>query len=309
MQVKPTWPSVCVKTLQGLFIKNFNPSSIKVSTAVVAEMERLTSDILLPPQPVPQVMALTSTEWIKIEHLNVRSYRAKLEDVAEDKCIAHADVMCFTETHLKSHHNVGNLTLNGESSIFYRYDRATSSAQDLSNGGVLIACASSLHPLCTNIQHPPTLEIVSIVVSTKPGHHICVVAVYRRPQLPLDTFLPLLSDYLGNLPQGMPTVILGDFNENLLPSTSSTRLLQLMSSLGYPQLVAEPTTDSGSLIDHVYYKPVLPRFCKCRGYVLLGSRRLLPLSTSAIWVNYSSLNHSSLSYAILCDSSLPPLPT
>ena len=246
-----------VKTLQGLFIKNFNPASIKVSAAVVSEMERLTSDRLLPPQPVPQVVTLPSTDWIKIGHLNVRSYRAKLEDVADDKCIAHTDVMCFTETHLKSHHDVSSLTLNGKSSIMYRCDRVPSSAQDLSNGGVLIACASSLHPVRTSIQHPPTLEIVSIVVSTQTGHRICVVAVYRRPQLPLGTFLPLLNEYLSNLPhqahQGMPTVILGDFNENLLPSTSSSRLLQFMSSLGYTQLVAEPTTDSGSLLDHIYY--------------------------------------------------------
>ena len=243
-----------VKTLQGLFIKNFNPASIKVSAAVVSEMERLTSDRPLPPQPVPQVVTLPSTDWIKIGHLNVRFYRAKL---ADDKCIAHTDVMCFTETHLKSHHDVSSLTLNGESSVLYRCDCVPSSAQDLSNGGVLIACASSLHPVRTSIQHPPTLEIVSIVVSTQTGHRICVVAVYRRPQLPLGTFLPLLNDYLSNLPhqthQGMPTVILGDFNENLLPSTSSSRLLQFMSSLGYTQLVAEPTTDSGSLLDHIYY--------------------------------------------------------
>lgn len=62
-----------------------------------------------------------------------------------------------------------------------------------------------------------------------------------------------MEDYLSPLPhQTMPTVILGDFNENLLPSTNFSSLLQLMSSLGFTQLVKTSTTDSGSLLDHIY---------------------------------------------------------
>ncbi len=60
-----------VRSLQGLFIKNFNPTSIKASPSVISEMERLTSDKLLPPQPVPQVVTLPRAGWIKIGHLNV----------------------------------------------------------------------------------------------------------------------------------------------------------------------------------------------------------------------------------------------
>ena len=47
-----------VKTLDGLFIKNFNPASIKVNSSVVSEMERLTSEKLLPSLPIPQVTSL-----------------------------------------------------------------------------------------------------------------------------------------------------------------------------------------------------------------------------------------------------------
>ena len=59
-----------VKSLEGPFIKNFNPTSIKASTPVVDEMERLASNCL-PPDPVPHVMALPKHKWIKIGHLNV----------------------------------------------------------------------------------------------------------------------------------------------------------------------------------------------------------------------------------------------
>ena len=100
-----------------------------------------------------------------------------------------------------------------------------------------------------------TLEVESILVNAHSNLRICVIAVYRRPQLLLSTFLALFEDYLSNIIQHhtLPTVILGDFNENLLPYTSSSRLLQFMSSKGFSQLVKVATTDSGSMLDHIYY--------------------------------------------------------
>jgi len=82
---------------------------------------------------------------------------------------------------------------------------------------------------------------------------ICVVVVYRRPQLPMVTFLPLLDNYLSRIPhQTMPTVVLGDFNDDV-STVSSSQLLRMMSSKGFSQLVKVPTTDSGSSLDHIYY--------------------------------------------------------
>ena len=87
-----------VKSFAGLFIKNFNPSSIKAWDPVVAEMERLATKCL-PVPPTPRRGSLRRHPWIG--HLNVRSYPSKLEDVNQDAIIAHAHVMCFTETFLK----------------------------------------------------------------------------------------------------------------------------------------------------------------------------------------------------------------
>ncbi len=117
----------------------------------------------------------------------------------------------------------------------------------------MIACASSLLPQSTSTPRPPTLEAENIVVHPRPGLKIRVVAVYRRPHLLLSSFISLFENYLNNLQhQTMPTIILGDFNENLA-GTSSSRLLHFMSSMGFSQLVKVPTTDSGSLLDHIYY--------------------------------------------------------
>ena len=120
----------------------------------------------------------------------------------------------------------------------------------------MIACATSLLPESMNISHLSLLEIKSITVTIHSDLRMCVVAVYRRPQLPLATFLTLLNDYLSRIPhQHMPTVVLGDFN-NVLSITSSSRLLRLMSSKGFSQLVKVPTTDPGSLLDHIYYNGI-----------------------------------------------------
>ena len=122
----------------------------------------------------------------------------------------------------------------------------------------MIVCPSSLKLIRINIQTPSKLEIVGIMAcSTHSGCRMCILAVYRRPQQPLAAFLSLFVNYLAILPNMIPTIIIGDFNEDLLSKSTSSRLLQLMSSRGFSQLVQVPTTDSGSLLDHIYFNGVI----------------------------------------------------
>ena len=46
------------------------------------------------------------------------------------------------------------------------------------------------------------------------------------------------------------TIVLGDFNEDILKSNSSIKTF--MQRNGFTQLVNKSTTDGGTLIDHVY---------------------------------------------------------
>ena len=57
---------------------------------------------------------------------------------------------------------------------------------------------------------------------------------------------------ISNLPPIAPTIIVGDFNDNLLAVSRLSTLSQFMSSRQFTQLVQVPTTDSGTLLDHVY---------------------------------------------------------
>ena len=242
-----------VKALQGLFIKNFKHENIKVSDSIVNEMKRLSTQCL-PSEPVPKVLSLPKDDWMKISHLNIRSFLAKYEGIIRDQAMRQVNIMCFTETFLQpgQHLESSHLPMTDECTVF-RQDRIQTSTEDLAKGGIMIVCPSSLQPVRMNVPHPPQLEILNVeTISTHSGGRMRIIAVYRRPQQHLATFLSLIEAYLANLPQIVPTIILGDFNEDISRSNSST-LLQLMTSRGFSQLVQVPTTDSGSLLDHIYF--------------------------------------------------------
>lgn len=224
-----------VKILEGLFIKNLTSANIRVNADVVDEMKRLSKQTL-PSQAVPKVLSLPTHSWMKIGHLNVHSYLEKQEDIIRDESMKNAN-MCFTETFLRPHQDIEH-TFILIIKVTIRMDRLQMSSEDLARGGVMIVCPTLLQPVRINIQCPPQLEIVSIMAtSMHSGSRMCIVAVYRRPQQPLAAFLTLFSNYMANLPQIIPTIILGDFNNNLLSSSSPSPLLQLMSSREFSQLV------------------------------------------------------------------------
>ena len=100
-----------VKTLDSLFIRNFNPSSITADEHVVSEMERLHANTI-PQESPPHILSGASDTSLKIGHLNVHSYIAKEEDISCDQCIQCTHIMCFTETFLSTQHTVKALMLN-----------------------------------------------------------------------------------------------------------------------------------------------------------------------------------------------------
>ena len=213
-----------VKTLEGLFIKNFKSRNIRVNADVVSEMKKL-SNQSLQSEPVP------SNNWMKISHLNVHSYFAKWEDIIKDQAMTQTNILCFTETFLRHHQHLEQsyLPTQNESEVF-RLDRLQTNSEDLTKGGIMIICPSSLQPVRININHPNQLEAISIIAtSTNSGRRMCIVAIYRHPCQPLTEFLPLISNYVTNLPNIIPTIILGDFNEDLLSRSTSSVLVQIMS--------------------------------------------------------------------------------
>ena len=79
-----------------------------------------------------------------------------------------------------------------------------------------------------------------------------VVLIYRPVSYTTSVFLKELCKVLKIVQKpGISTIICGDFNENILKQESSIQ--NFMEQHGFTQIVDNPTTDGGTLIDHVYY--------------------------------------------------------
>ena len=80
-----------------------------------------------------------------------------------------------------------------------------------------------------------------------------ILLLYRSPSVHLRALTIILSRLLVYVSTtNMPTVILGDFNDDIVNQPTST-IVSLMSNSGFKQLVQSPTTAKGTLIDHAYF--------------------------------------------------------
>ena len=129
-----------------------------------------------------------------------------------------------------------------------RHDR------DRRGGGVAIYVSDSIS--IHSVSRCSSSELLSVELVTKSGLLLLAV-LYRPPNL--DTDFSLLDSAITtlNISNSSNTIIVGDFNIDLLASSSSAAadLLSLMSGFGLHQLVTSPTrvtSNSSSLIDHVY---------------------------------------------------------
>ena len=236
-----------VKKLKGLHILNFNPNAIKASQHVKLEMERLNNYLLNPIPVITNLLPLAS--HISIALLNTRSILIKLPDINQDDSLKFSHVVCFTETWLKHDQHSPNLA---DHQVIARKDR------DIINntkGGVLIAAHTLIqayHIANFSFNNIP-IEATTAILTTPNHKQIEVTLIYRSPSVSISTLLTVLSSILSqSTTLCVPSIILGDFNEDLL-AKSDLRLPNLMSSHGYSQLVQSSTTDNGTLIDHVYY--------------------------------------------------------
>ena len=231
-----------VKTLQGLHILNFNPLSIKKSTDVQNEMIRLNTRLL---RTVPQFCC--PNNCIAIALLNVRSINAKLLDIDKDNSLKCANVLCFCETWFTL---TQRSPLVLENQIDIRCDRATGD----NKGGVMICCPQTMEPSRTHGAAYYGIEAVSTILLLPNSSRLHLVLLYRSPVVQLQTLVDFLSGLLNIVAvSGIPSIVLGDFNDNIL-SGHQSRVVSLMSRYGYSQLVQSPTTAQGTLIDHVYYR-------------------------------------------------------
>ena len=233
-----------VKKLQGLHILNFNAKAIKASIDVENEMTRLNKKTL---PPVPQLQCFSLPDnYVTIALLNVRSVIGKLADIKQDMCLKAAKVICFCETWLTGS-QASPIILNN--AVVVRCDRQTGDIQ----GGTMIYIPSYMQPHHTCSFTSSGIEIACSTLTLHNTNLLQILVLYRSPNVPMQALISMLLRMLLYVSTtDMPTLILGDFNEDILTQPNSS-IVSLMLSHGYTQIVSSPTTAKGTLIDHVYY--------------------------------------------------------
>jgi hypothetical protein len=232
-----------VKTEQGLHLLGFDATTFRVNPSVQTEMARLQQD------PIPPIQPLTEfphDEWLTIRLLNIRSYFEHLQDLKIDPIPNSTDVFCFTETFLKE----GQLLRENEQILPETRCFIADRPLLLGRGGGLMTFASTeLSPLRFNLEIQG-LEYLALAV-TKDTTQVNIVSIYRPPSTSPSTFNEKFHNLVNQLQRNILTIILGDFNIDL-PQFPNHDIVQYMNQLGFYQFVKVPTTDYGSISDHVY---------------------------------------------------------
>ena len=114
----------------------------------------------------------------------------------------------------------------------------------------MICANSRLSPKDLDLMSMKGLECKVVILQTQKSR-LVVVVIYRAPSIGMKTFVERLTCSLDMMPQHVPTIILGDFNDDLA-AIAETEPTLIMGRFGFKQFLSKPTTDWGTTIDHVY---------------------------------------------------------
>lgn len=149
----------------------------------------------------------------------------------------------FTECHLNSTTFTQDLHLDGYQ-LF------------LNKSGYSPACGTAIYTnsyiVTTNQQsfNSNGIEMTATTANTTSGT-VQIVAIYRPPAVSMQLLLQVLSNFITPLPDCTKTLVMGDFNVNLLQDNiDKEKLLRLMKTKNFEQIITGITTDCNSCLDH-----------------------------------------------------------
>lgn len=242
-----------VTSLEGLIIQHFKESAIYCNENVEIAMASM-----------PHFITSAASQNLQYEiggckillH-NIEGLKSHIKDLRLDGRFSEGNFICLTETWLSSDDSQGNLEIIGfafqHKTRQQSYDTSKevyNQLQQQSHGGV--GLYNKINNQCNILNLPVTnLEYLAFYSG---DWDITVAVIYRPPSYKPETFcqnLMSLLTLLDKYPGGC--IVMGDFNEDILKVCS---LQKIMENQGFRQYVEEPTTENGTLIDHVYVKRI-----------------------------------------------------
>ena len=209
----------------------FEVDGIKCDEDALSETKRL-ENIFDDAQKAREIK--TADHW-KISYLNVSSLNAHFEDVAIDNEINDSDVIGLGETWLEQDKSVD---FKGYAGYFANFGRGKGQA------------AFSKLVLSSEPEIVASNKFSSILLKTS---HFNTIFLYLSQNYDKDSLFALLEDWIQD---DIPTTVMGDVNENSLESSVFEKF---MMSMGFTQLIQEPTFIAGSLLDHLYVNKAMKK--------------------------------------------------
>ncbi|XP_073688497.1 uncharacterized protein [Garra rufa] len=241
-----------VRSLSGLTIQDFNEKSIYCNEKVFEAVHEM------PCFMINDELYLTAQQnTLSVFLLNVQSLRCHKKDL--NVCVQQFKPTCIalTETWLPESYLSENVHLENYTFVGLSRCAAYTSNRPLfkdlkaqQHGGVGLYAACGV-PNTTITLPNLNLECILTHFTEK---DILLGVIYRPPTYPLSVFKQNLNKLIHLVSTICNKVVLvGDFNNDAL--TSQT-ICSFMANKGYVQYVKEPTTEKGTLIDHVYIKNI-----------------------------------------------------
>ena len=144
-------------------------------------------------------------EGVKILHLNIGTFKRKMEDNKDDDIMKNSHIISVNET-LLGHSDILTPDMMGISKDVLIV------CCDCSNkgGGVALNVNKNLNP--KQIRMNTILEIVAVKISE--SIQMIVVSVYRPPSTAIDVFMNHMLDIISQF-EHIPTCNVGDFNDDV----------------------------------------------------------------------------------------------
>ncbi|XP_055088463.1 uncharacterized protein LOC129457426 [Periophthalmus magnuspinnatus] len=240
-----------VRSLEGLIIQKFQPKKIYCNSKV-----RPALDTMLPFMFTGPSLDIHETQVFNLFFMNVQGLPQHVSDLQSCMQKFHPHCIAVTETWLteRSHHQSNSIAgyhfHSQTRSLAYQSSRhpALVNLRTQEHGGVGIYCQDGYSYDTVSLQNT-NLECLAKHFTE---HDILIAVIYRPTSYPMTVFKQNLNTLVNWLDSNYNHIaIVGDFNDDILKSSS---LCNFMQKKGFVQCVISPTTETGTLIDHMYLK-------------------------------------------------------
>ena len=240
-----------VTSKEGLFIETNDPGSLLKKIYADPEVQSALQDMHLIGLPN---FSSSSEEDITVVLHNIQSLNKHITDLKRDIRFRKADVICLTETWLRSEQNTSAFTLSGFQ--FHHTAREDSydcnstelrKLQTAKGGGVAVYVNENKQEKTVILFSGKNVEGIGVDFVT---YNVVLLTVYRPSSYNVSSFLKNLKrmiDLLRSPNRGL--VCIGDFNED---AGSTGPIQAFMNDNGLKQIVDFNTTEGATILDHVY---------------------------------------------------------